>query len=424
MKAKYGKSIRILKKVLDFAIKRKIEIVSQYLRSARNISAGGLTRWREEEITDWIHRQRMEQIQVPVERLRDTDLVGHEQDASVRAAAFRGNMMGFLRDPRNKVCEWRPGCYAAASFLWDWGAPCWAYGINRPIIHSRVEFHVGHRGPRGDIFCLIGCAYPQLGIGDFKRDACFIMPMYSILITPVWVQDLARSIGNGFWTSRKLDDSASLGDICAAQWWIYGAGPTESHFDVAPFVRDIRVLHHGYANAGLPCAEDDAGPTRIAGVPNSIGRIVTTRVNPNIVRASRFPHCPMPTAEIFRGGPAHWPLVSSEERIPYICEKLVIIGGRPGLGFENSIDHETAESMMEGYYPRMVARHAPSAVLSHYEMDLRIPDLFPGAGRDGSARGPLVTGGGIFSRSVDPHLWYRPRGRNSIGRGCVHTYEI
>ena len=134
-------------------------------------------------------------------------------------------------------------------------------------------------------------------------------------------------------------------------------------------------MHHGYANAGLPCAEDEEGPTRITGVPNSIGRIVTTRVSPQIVRMSRFSHCPMPTTDIFRGGPAHWPLVGHEGMIPYISEKIVILGGHPGLGFENSIDHETAESMMKGYYPRMVARHALSAVLSHYEMGLRAPEF-------------------------------------------------
>ena len=63
----------------------------------------------------------------------------------------------------------------------------------------------------------------------------------------------------------KLADSASLGDICASRWRIYGAGPTDSNFDVPPFLRDIRALRHGYTDDGLPCAEDDAGPTRIVG---------------------------------------------------------------------------------------------------------------------------------------------------------------
>ena len=296
-KAKFGKANRILKKVLDFAIKRKIEIFTQYLRSAHNISADGLTRWSENDIMDWLHHQRMEQVDVPFEWLRANDILGDEHDAGARAAAIRGNMIGFLRDNRNKVCEWRPGCYTTSSLLWGWGAPCWAYGITRPIIHSRVSSHVKERGPNDDIFCLIGSAYSQLEINDFKRDATFIMPRYAILITPVWAQDLSQPISTGFWTCQKLVDSASVGDLCAAQWWIYGAGPTDSHFDVSPFLRDIRVLHHGYTTAGLPCAEDEAGPTRVMGIPNSIGRKVTIQVNPQTVRMSR----PMPTTEI-KGG--------------------------------------------------------------------------------------------------------------------------
>ena len=203
------------------------------------------------------------------------------------------------------------------------------------------------------------------------------MPRYAILITPVWVQDLAQPISTGFWTCQKLVDSASVGDICAAQWWIYGTGPSGIHFDVSPFIRDIRVLHNGYTLAGLACAEDNEGPTRITDIPNTIGRKVTIQVNPHTVRMSRFSHVPFPSAEVFRGGPAHWPLVSPEMGIPYICEKLVILGAHPLLGTGNQIDHETAESTMKNYYPRMIARHALSAIISHYEEDLRIPDFSP-----------------------------------------------
>ena len=83
-------------------------------------------------------------------------------------------------------------------------------------------------------------------------------------------------------------------------------------------------------------------------------------------------------------------------RIPYISEKLVILGAHPALGPENQIDHETADSMMKGYYPRMVARHALSAVLSHYEEDLRIPEFFPNHGRAGGTRGAQFDGEEFF----------------------------
>ena len=317
-RAAHGKANRILKEVMNFIIKRKIEVTSHHLRIAHNVSADGLTRWPEDEILEWVHHQRMEQAAVPLEWLQAIDLTGNDLDGPQRAAAIRGNMIGFLNDSRNKVCEWRPGCYTTAGLLSDWGAPCWVYGITQPVVYSLVESHVKQRTAREAIFVLIGCAYSQLEIDDFKRDVTHIMPRYAILITPVWVQDLHRPNGPGFWTCQKLVDSASLGDLCAAQWWIYGFGPIDSHFDVTPFLREVRVLHHGYTNAGLPCAEDEPGPTRVLGIPDSIGCNVTTRVSDTIKRMSRFSHCPMPTIEISRGTTAHWPLVSPEMRIPYI----------------------------------------------------------------------------------------------------------
>ena len=396
-RATHGKANRILKAVMDFIIKRKIEVTSQYLRSAHNISADGLTRWAEDDILDWLHYHRMEQVDVPPEWLRAIDVAGNDLDGPQRAAAIRGNMIGFLKGSHNKVCEWRPGRFATAGLLADWGAPCWVYGITQPIVFSLVEGYVKQRTPWGDISVLIGCAYSQLEINDFKRDVTHVMPRYAILITPIWIQDLHQPNGPGFWTCQKLVDSASLGDLCAAQWWIYGFGPSDSHFDFTPFLRDVRVLHHGYTNAGLPCAEDEPGPARVSGIPNSIGRNVTTRVSDTVIRTSRYSHCPMPTAEVFRGALAHWPLISPEMRIPYICEKLAILGGHPGLGAENSIGHELSGSMMRSYYPRGVARRALAGVLSHYEEGLRVPDFFPNLGRAGSTRNAQASGEEFFT---------------------------
>ena len=321
-KANHGKASRILKFAMDFVIKHNIEVVPQYLRSAHNISADGLTRWDESGIMDWLRQERMTQVGVTAEwmhALNDTiDDLGDPRFIT----QIRGRMVGFLRDSNNKVCEWRPGCYTTAAILWNWGSPCWAYGILRPTIQSLVDFHVQERATRDDIFGLIGCAYSQLEIDDFKRDVRHIVPRYAILITPSWAHDL-RQPGN-FWTCQRLLDSAGLGGVCSAQWWVYGCGPTDSHFDFSPFTRDVRVLHHGYANAGLPCADDPVGVTRVMGIPNSSGRKVTIRADPETVRMCRFPHFPMPGAAVVRGVNAHWPLVSPEMRIPYICEKLVI----------------------------------------------------------------------------------------------------
>ena len=143
--------------------------------------------------------------------------------------------------------------------------------------------------------------------------------------------------------------SASLGDVCGDQWWVYGFGVTDCHFDVPPFARGIRVLHRGHADAGRPCVDDPVGASRVAGIPNSIGRKETIRIEPNEGRMSRSPRCHMAETSVPRGASANRPLISHEMRIPFIHGKLVILGGRPGLVVENWFGHEAAEQMMHPY---------------------------------------------------------------------------
>ena len=57
-------------------------------------------------------------------------------------------------------------------------------------------------------------------IEDLKRDVEYLGPRYTIMITPEWVQDVDPP--DAFWSCQTLVDSATLGDVCAARWWIYG----------------------------------------------------------------------------------------------------------------------------------------------------------------------------------------------------------
>ena len=177
-----------------------------------------------------------------------------------------------------------------------------------------------------------------------------------------------------------------MGDVCSAQWWIYGFGPTDSHFDCAPFARDISVLHNGYADAGPPGADDPVGATRVTGIPNPNGRKATIRTNADFTRLSRISHCHMPGASVFRGTNAHWPVVSHELRAQYIFQKLAVLGVNPGLGGGGGIDHEVADLVTNAYYPRTIARLALVAVAPDYKDGAYAADCFPDVGRAGSSR--------------------------------------
>ena len=105
-----------------------------------------------------------------------------------------------------------------------------------------------------------------------------------------------------------------------------------------------------------------------------------------------FPRSPMRDTAACRGANIHWPLVSRDMGIPYIGEKLAILGAHRGLWVGNGIGHEVSDLMMKSYYPRMVARHALGAVVSHYEEGLYAMDHFRDLGRDVSSRAAQCSG--------------------------------
>ena len=132
----------------------------------------------------------------------------------------------------------------------------------------------------------------------------------------------------------------------------------------------------------------------------------------------------MPGAAVFRGANAHWPLVSQETGIPYICEKLVILGGHPGLGIGNGIDQEVADVVMKSHYPRMVARRALGAAISHYEECLYDLEHFPDVGRGGGEHSSgASTGRGVVSR-FDPNFRGRSNDCHSIGHSAVEAISL
>ena len=219
---------------------------------------------------------------------------------------------------------------------------------------------------RGDIFLLIGQASSQIEIGDLKRDVEYLGPRYTIVITPEWVQDLDPT--ENFWSCQTLVDSATLGDVCAARWWIYGTnGISRDTFRVRMTADDIRVLHHAYQLVGIPCSHDPLGHVNVLGIPHSIGRSVVITTPDGERQMSRHSHVPFPSMTVFNGYQVNWPLAAPEQRPVSFGEKIVILGGHQSLGFEGSLNQGDVEPMMGSYYPRALARQALWAARCHYE---------------------------------------------------------
>lgn len=133
--------------------------------------------------------------------------------------------------------------------------------LNYPHLQALVADQVTQYSHR-DILVLIGQSSSQMEISDCRRDEIRIMPRYSILATPVWIQD--RDGPNEFWDGRKLVDSSALGDAVASQWWMYTRCFGDEWTTVYPARNDLggierrlltsRSTHSGGRNRVHHCA--------------------------------------------------------------------------------------------------------------------------------------------------------------------------
>ena len=199
-------------------------------------------------------------------------------------------------------------------------------------------------------------------------------------------------------------DSAAIGDVVAAQWWIYSRGFGEEWLTVHSSVRNLRVLRNGYTNAGLPVAADQEGHVNVQGFPNSIGRGVSIQLYENRRMWSRMSHMPHPTMSVLNSNEVAWPLVAPEMRSPYLGEKIAILGGHPGLGRCEQLERADCCEMIRSFYPQAVARHGLWAAVRHFEYNrTRIAETMqeiqnrsehtpPNQGRAGNANGYIPSG--------------------------------
>ena len=329
-----------------------------------NHSTDGLARWPDEDVSVWLHSVRLGCEALPAEWARQVS-GSDTPPCEVGPFTLMGPMFEFYKTGRQRVCEWRPWRYTAAGILSDGGLPATFYGVTRPHI-QQIMFPQVMMHQRGDIFLLIGQVNSQSEIDEMKRDVEFLCPRYTIVITPEWIQGLRPA--DNYWSCQTLADSATLGDVCAARWWVYGTnGIASDSFRVRLMDYDIRVLHHAYQLAGVPCSQDPQGHVSIMGVPHSIGTsVVITQLDGRPIR-SRHSHVPCPSMAVFEAHDVHWPLVAPEQRMVSIGKKIVILGRRPTLGLAESLVYEDAEYMMDSYYPMEVDRQSLWAAKCHFE---------------------------------------------------------
>ena len=97
---------RIIRRLVDYSIREKIDVPPAYLRSAHNLTADGLTRWADAEVLSRSHAQRMRQASVPLDWLQGLDLLANFPDGRplTTSQALLPPLMGFFKTSNNRVC--------------------------------------------------------------------------------------------------------------------------------------------------------------------------------------------------------------------------------------------------------------------------------------------------------------------------------
>lgn len=89
---------------------REIDVLHAYLRIANKLSADGLALWTEEETLQWMRQERMQQVAVPLEWLKDW-VAQNELPYGRVMGTFESSdpLSGFPKWTCSHAFEWRPG---------------------------------------------------------------------------------------------------------------------------------------------------------------------------------------------------------------------------------------------------------------------------------------------------------------------------
>ena len=301
---------RILRTLNLFCLNNCIDVLPAYVRSEHNIIADGLARWSTEETKRWSVSESMTQVEPTAQLWTDMALPYDPTDESAslpNTFALLSSVLHFYKSHNYKICEWRPGHYAVAGVLENWGVPVFSDQVMNPELHEHLSRRVAQpfrEIQTDDIFLLVGLCTSAYEIQDFRRTASQRSVRYAAMVAPFGLSDPTHS---DLWGSRTALDSALTGDPPAGTWIIYASGGIQSHhFDLGPRNSEIRTLNECYPLAGMECQEDPTGVPRTHQIPNSVGRLTTISAD-GYDQYSRFSHLPLFNSTTFAGGPISWP---------------------------------------------------------------------------------------------------------------------
>ena len=322
-------TIPLPRRLLHWSIEVEIEIIPHYLRSARNISADGLTRWGEYECGRWMYEQGITPVEMPELWLKwETEWEQRLSEDPFATFELLPPLYDFYTVYKMRVAEWLAHLYGTARILSEQGIKSQCLDIQNRIVFQHLPETVSEY-TTGDVFLLIGTGGRRMEMDDFKTQIRRILPRYAAFLTPGWTEDVSES---AFWSDIITVDSAAYGDVVMGQYKMFRyGGLSRNQCGFQPHAHVVRALPNAYHSYGF---EIDVGPTgyrQVRHMENTTGDVATVATGPNKGVYSGDSHIPFPNTPIIRGIGSKRPQTSQKEDLT-LCQRAVVLGGEYSIG--------------------------------------------------------------------------------------------
>ena len=213
---KWGTSSRLLRALLDYMTKWKIEIIPRYVRSGRNFPCDHLSRTDEQGIAIWARNMGTTSVDFPgawfelVDSWKpEAEFLDLERFDKQRTLRSRGRTL--------VGCEWRPSGYGFVAAVAKCGGVCYLHGPSHDRIQQRMQSCPEWNGEVIDIMC--GMVWTEFELSDFADSAQLINPKYALAIAPfAFCGPPNREFS---WSETIVVDSSRFSCVVNRRWRIY-----------------------------------------------------------------------------------------------------------------------------------------------------------------------------------------------------------
>ena len=112
---------RLLRRILAWCVMEGVGIIPRYVRSGRNITADGLTRWIDEECEEWGYSNRTTRSSTHgIWNTWSAEWSEPRPEPPLTTVMMIGHMVNYFKRRGTQVAQWRSGMYSTTRIPNEW----------------------------------------------------------------------------------------------------------------------------------------------------------------------------------------------------------------------------------------------------------------------------------------------------------------